>query len=77
MVSSAQNNLISASLAPAALGSAISTAVAGKTLQTSQQQGSAIVQLIESAAPASMTPQLGDPLVARATGLGATLDVFA
>lgn len=76
MVSPAQQSLNQASLSPAATASAIDTAVAAKALNAQRQQGDAAVQLIDSAGQ-SGSPQPGDALVAKATGLGSLLDVTA
>ena len=75
MVSSAQNNLISAALAPQQVGQQIDAAVASKTLNAQRQEGDAVLKLLDTAAQAG--PQPGDALVAKATGLGSLLDVSA
>lgn len=77
MVSAAQSALINASLSPLAIGNAISSAIADKTLQAAKQEGAQLVQLIDSADSGSGSSgvQAGDALVARATGLGGMLDV--
>ena len=79
MVSAAQQNLINATLSPAQTGVAISTSVAAKTLDAARQQGAAIVQLLDSASSIGDQGgiQAGDPLVAKATGLGNNLDIMA
>lgn len=48
-----------------------SMAVAKKTLDIARQQGAQIVQMIENS-----TIKAGDPLVAKASGLGQNLDVY-
>ena len=73
MVSSAQTNLINSALAPGQLNSDISVSVLKKALDASRQEGEAAVQLIDSAGVA----QAGDPLVAKATGLGGLIDTQA
>lgn len=73
MISPAQNNLIQAMLQGQQTRQEISTAVAAKTLQTARAQGAQVVNLIASAGQV----QAGDPLVAKATGLGGHLDVIA
>ncbi len=50
MVSAAQNQLIQATLTPAALGAQISSAVAANVLNSARQQGAAVVQLLDDAA---------------------------
>jgi hypothetical protein len=50
-------------------------AVAGKILDMQKFQGNAAIKLIESASAGAN--QAGDELVAAATGLGGSLDVFA
>ena len=74
MISSVQQNLIDAQLRPARVGSEIATAVAGKALDAQRQEGAAAVELLDSAAQACSG---GDPLVAKATGLGSLLDITA
>jgi hypothetical protein len=73
MVSAAQNKLIEASLIPARVSNEISTSVAAKTLDAARTQGAQMISLIDSAGQIGA----GDALVARATGLGGTLDVTA
>ena len=73
MVSSAQQSLTNAQLAPAQIGQQISTAIAAKSLDAARQQGANVLQLLDSAAQVGQGP--GDPLVAKATGLGTLLDV--
>jgi hypothetical protein len=70
MVSSAQSNPINSAVAPGQLNSDISVSVLKKALDASRQQGAAAVQLIDNAGI-----QAGDPLVAKATGLGGLIDV--
>jgi hypothetical protein len=78
MISPTQQSLINAQLAPAATGQAISSAVAVKSLDAAKLQGAAILKLLDSAAQAAQQqPAPGDPLVAKATGLGTLLDVTA
>lgn len=55
----------------AQLSSAVSTAVAAKTLNIARQEGAGLVAMINNSA---VKP--GDPLVAKATGLGRNLDVY-
>ena len=74
MISAAQQSLTSAQLAPAQIGQAISTAVAGKAMSVDKMEGAAVLQLLDSAAQAGQSTA-GDPLVAKATGLGGLLDV--
>ena len=71
MISSVQQKLIDAQLAPARIGQDISTAVAAKSLDAQRQEGDSVLQLLDSAA------QAGDPLVAKATGVGSLLDITA
>jgi hypothetical protein len=47
MISAVQSRLIDAQLAPAALGTAISTALAAKSLDAERQAGAAVLQLLE------------------------------
>lgn len=54
--------------------SQVQYAVAGKILQSQQQQGAAAVKLIEAATQGAA--RAGDALVAAATGLGGTLDTY-
>ena len=80
MVTAMQQSLINSSLMPSKVGSAISTAVAAKTLQAARQEGAAVVQLLEAAgrgAGAGRGLTAGDPLVAKATGLGSLVDMTA
>lgn len=77
MVSATQQSLINSSLMPGQFGTAISTAVASKTLQAARQEGAAVVQMLEDAGVSSQGITAGDPLVAKATGLGGLLDVTA
>jgi hypothetical protein len=60
MVSAVQQQLIQASLAPAKLANDVSTAVAGKVLDSARQQGAAVLQLLDNAVPPS--PTLGTQL---------------
>jgi hypothetical protein len=73
MLSPAQPSSSNGARPPAALGSAISTAVAAKSLDAQRQQGAAILKMLDAAGAA----QAGDPLVAKATGLGGLLDITA
>ena len=75
MVSAAQSSLIDASLLPAQVDNAISTALLKKTFDAARQEGNSAVQLIDSAG--QVGPQAGDALVAKATGLGGLLDISA
>ena len=68
MVSPAQSRLIDTMLAPAALNSNISSAIAAKSLDAEKQQGAAVIQLLD-AATAGQDPA-SDPY-----GRGATLDM--
>jgi hypothetical protein len=47
MVSALQSRLIDAQLAPAALGTAISTAVTAKSFDAQRQEGAAVLQLLD------------------------------
>jgi hypothetical protein len=76
MISAAQSQLTEAQLAPARIANDISYAVAAKTLDAQRQEGATALKLLDSAMGAG-TPQPGDPLVAKATGLGSLLDVMA
>jgi hypothetical protein len=49
MVTALQSRLIDAQLAPAALNSAISTAIAAKSLDAQRQEGAAVLQLLDQA----------------------------
>lgn len=73
MVSPIQQKLIDAQLSPAKVAQDVSAAVAAKALDATRQQGAAVLQLLEAAGKV----QAGDPLVAKATGLGRILDVVA
>jgi len=75
MISPAQNNLVEASLIPARVSNDISVAVAAKSLANDRQQGAQLTQLIDAAG--QIASPAGDPLVARATGVGGLLDVNA
>ncbi len=74
MISPAQSQMIDAQLAPARLANDVSYAVAAKTLNAQRQEGETVLKLLDSAGGA---PQAGDPLVAKATGLGSLLDITA
>jgi hypothetical protein len=74
MISPAQSQMIDAQLAPARIANDVSYAVAAKTLNAQRQEGATLLKLLDSA---EGTPQPGDPLVAKATGLGSLLDVRA
>ncbi|HUO09077.1 MAG TPA: putative motility protein [Phycisphaerae bacterium] len=73
MVTSAQSNLIDSALAPGQMNGAVSVSVLKKALDASRQEGASAVQLIDDAGAV----QAGDPLVAKATGLGGLIDVQA
>jgi hypothetical protein len=75
MVSAAQSNLIAASQIPAQVDNNISYAVLAKVNDAERQEGAADVSLIDAANGSAPGP--GDPLVAKATGLGGMLDVSA
>ena len=75
MVSAAQSNLISASLIPAQVDNNISYAVLAKANDAERQAGESDVELLDAANGSAPGP--GDPLVAKATGLGSLLDVSA
>ena len=75
MVSPAQQASIQASLIPSAVANEVSTSIAAKTLQAQRQQGDALLALLDSASPDPGGVGPGDPLVAKATGLGGLLDV--
>jgi hypothetical protein len=47
MISAVQSRLVDAQLTPAALGTAISTAVAAKSLDAQRQAGAAVLQLLD------------------------------
>jgi hypothetical protein len=74
MVSPAQSKLIDAQLAPARLANDVSYAIAAKSLDAQRQEGATALKLLDAAAT---TLQPGDPLVAKATGLGSLLDITA
>jgi hypothetical protein len=76
MVTPTQQKLIEAQLAPARIGQAISTAVAVKARDAAKMEGAAVLQLLEAAGSVAQ-PTPGDPLVAKATGLGSLIDVIA
>ena len=57
------------------MASQVQYAVAAKTMDMNRMQGAAAIQLIEAAAAGAS--QAGDAMVAAATGLGGSLDVFA
>ncbi len=75
MVSAAQQSMIDSALIPARVASEIDTAIAAKTLKMARQQGAALVEMIDGADQPATTA--GDPLVAKATGLGQNLDIMA
>jgi hypothetical protein len=75
MVSAAQSNLITASLIPAQVDNNISYAVLAKANDAERQAGESDVELIDAANRSAPGP--GDPLVAKATGLGSLLDIDA
>ena len=58
----------------AKVASQVQYAVAAKTMDMNRMQGAAAIQLIEAAAAGAS--QAGDAMVAAATGLGGSLDVF-
>ncbi len=68
MVSAVQSSLVQAQLAPAALGSQISTAIAAKSLDAQKQEGAAVLQLLDNAA------KIAAP---GSDGLGTLIDVHA
>mgnify|MGYP001286564174 CR=1 FL=1 len=53
----------------------VQMAVARKLLESQQQQGSAVVRLIDAAGKGAVAA--GDALAAAATGLGRTIDTYA
>lgn len=61
-------------LQQARVASQVQMAVAKKLLESQQQQGSAVLKLLESATGG--VAKAGDALVAAATGLGGQLDVY-
>lgn len=71
------DSLVSAAvgLQQAKVASQVQYAVARKLLDSQQQQGAAVIKLIEAAAAGPA--KAGDELVAAATGLGAQLDTYA
>ena len=76
MVNSAGNS--SGGIAAAQMGMQIATALAAKQMQADRQQGANAIQLLEAAdISGGQTGLAGDPLVAKATGLGGLLDVVA
>jgi hypothetical protein len=75
MISSAQQSLINAQMAPAQIGQEISSAIAAKTLNAAKQEGANVLSLLDSAAQVGKAAGPGDPLVAKATGLGSLIDV--
>jgi hypothetical protein len=75
MVSSVQSSLIAASQIPAQVDTQISYAVLAKANDAERQQGEADVELVDASNGGSSTA--GDPLVAKATGLGGLLDISA
>lgn len=78
MVSAAQQRLIDSSLTPSRVAGQVSTSVTAKTLDIARLQGAQMVAMIDKAGVQSQSGvQAGDPLVAKATGLGANLDVYA
>ena len=58
----------------AKLASQVQYAVAAKSMDMQRMQGAATIQLLESASAGAS--KAGDALVAAATGLGGSLDVF-
>jgi hypothetical protein len=74
MVSAAQQTLIDASLSPGVIAGKISSAVAAKSMNVERQEGADVLDLLEGATDAGA--QAGDPLVAKATGVGGLLDVM-
>jgi hypothetical protein len=58
----------------AKLASQVQYAVAAKTMDMQRMEGAAAVQLIQAAT--SGAGQAGDAMVAAATGLGGSLDVY-
>lgn len=79
MISTAQSQMVDASLAPMRLRTEISTSVLKKTLNAARDEGAAMVDLIDSAGAVGSGGggQAGDALVAKATGVGGLLDVMA
>jgi len=70
MISPAQSRLIDAQLAPAAIATQVSSAIAKKSLDAQKQQGAAVLQLLDAA---TNTQDIG----ASNNGIGGTLDVTA
>ncbi|HVT83367.1 MAG TPA: hypothetical protein VHM90_22190 [Phycisphaerae bacterium] len=69
MVSPAQSRLIQAQLAPAALASQISSALAAKSLDAEKQAGAAVLRLLDGATQTQSPSQ--------DNGLGGQLDITA
>ncbi len=58
-------------MSPAQVNNAVSYSVLRKSLDAARQEGASAVELIDNAG----TPQPGDALVAKATGLGSLVDI--
>jgi hypothetical protein len=76
MVTPTQQKLIEAQLAPAKIRQGIDTAVAVKARDAAKREGAAALKLLEAAGNVGKAAP-GDSLVAKATGLGSLIDVFA
>jgi hypothetical protein len=77
MIQAMELSLVTAAvgLQQARAAAPVQMAVARKLLETQQQQGSAVVRLIETAGKGAVAA--GDALAAAATGLGGTIDTYA
>ena len=70
MITPAQSRLIDAQLAPAAVATNITTAIAKKSLDSEKLQGAAILQLLDAATDTQSTPS-------STNGIGGTLHIIA
>ena len=70
MIAPAQSRLIDAQLAPAAIATQVSSAIAKKSLDSEKLQGAAILQLLDDATDTQSTPP-------STNGIGGTLDIIA